>query len=124
DGHVVERCTMPRDEALEYVKDRDEIDKVDLIENLPEDEEISFYKLGDFTDLCAGPHLYDTKKVKAMKLLNIAGAYWRGDENNEMLQRIYGTTYEKQKDLKEYLHRLEEAKKRDHRKIGKEMDLF
>src|SRR5699024_6340976 len=106
EAHVLERFTMERDEALEYFKERDEKYKVDLIENFPEDEEISFYKLGEFTDLCAGPHLYDTKKVKAIKLLSIAGAYWRGDENNEMLQRIYGTTYEKKKDLEEYLHRL------------------
>ncbi len=124
EGHVLERFVMPRDEALEYFKEHDEEYKVDLIENLPEDEEISFYKLGEFTDLCAGPHLYDTKKVKAIKLLSIAGAYWRGDEKNKMLQRIYGTTFEKQKDLKEYLDRLEEAKKRDHRKLGRELELF
>lgn len=124
EDHVLERFVMPKDEALEYFKDRDEEYKVDLIENLPEDEEISFYKLGEFTDLCAGPHLYSTKKVKAIKLLSIAGAYWRGDENNKMLQRIYGTTYEKKKELEKYLHRLEEAKKRDHRKLGKELELF
>ena len=124
EGYVLERFEMPRDEALKYFKDKDEVYKVDLIENLPPDEIISFYKLGDFTDLCAGPHLYDIKKVKAIKLLSIAGAYWRGDENNKMLQRIYGTTYEKKKDLEEYLNRLEEAKKRDHRKLGKELDLF
>ena len=124
EGHVLERFEMARDEALEYFKERDEVYKVDLIENLPEDETISFYKLGEFTDLCRGPHLYDTKKVKAIKLLNIAGAYWRGDEKNKMLQRIYGTTYQKKKDLEAYLHRLEEAKKRDHRKLGKELDLF
>jgi len=124
EGHELERYTMPRDEALEYFKEKDEVYKVDLIENLPEDEIISFYKLGDFVDLCAGPHLLDTKKVKQVKLLSIAGAYWRGDENNKMLQRIYGTTYEKKKDLEEYLDRLEEAKKRDHRKLGKELDLF
>lgn len=124
EGHVLERFEMPRDEALEYFKEKDEVYKVDLIENLPSDEIISFYKLGDFTDLCAGPHLYDVKKVKAIKLLSIAGAYWRGDEKNKMLQRIYGTTFEKKKDLEEYLNRLEEAKKRDHRKLGKELDLF
>jgi len=124
ENHVLERFVMSRDEALKYFEEKGEVYKVDLIENLPEDEEISFYKLGDFTDLCAGPHLYDTKKVKAIKLLSIAGAYWRGDENNKMLQRIYGTTYEKKKDLEEYLNRLEEAKKRDHRKLGKELDLF
>ena len=124
ENHVLERFVMSRDEALKYFEEKGEVYNVDLIENLPEDEEISFYKLGDFTDLCAGPHLYDTKKVKAIKLLSIAGAYWRGDENNKMLQRIYGTTYEKKKDLEEYLNRLEEAKKRDHRKLGKELDLF
>ena len=124
ENYTVERFVMSRDEALDYFKKKDEVYKVDLIENLPEDEEISFYKLGEFTDLCAGPHLYETKKVKAVKLLSIAGAYWRGDENNKMLQRIYGTTYEKKKDLEEYLNRLEEAKKRDHRKLGRELDLF
>lgn len=124
EGHVLERSVMPRDEALKYFKEKGEEYKVDLIENFPEDEEISFYRLGEFIDLCAGPHLYDTKKVKAIKLLSIAGAYWRGDENNKMLQRIYGTTYEKKKDLEEYIHRLEEAKKRDHRKLGKELELF
>ncbi|MGO1469870.1 MAG: threonine--tRNA ligase [Tissierella sp.] len=124
ENHELKRFTMSRDEALKYFGDKGEVYKVDLIENLPEDEEISFYELGDFTDLCAGPHLMKTKKVKAIKLLSIAGAYWRGDENNKMLQRIYGTTYEKKKDLEEYLHRLEEAKKRDHRKLGKELDLF
>ena len=124
EGHVLERSVMPRDEALKYFKEKGEEYKVDLIENFPEDEEISFYRLGEFMDLCAGPHLYDTKKVKAIKLLSIAGAYWRGDENNKMLQRIYGTTYEKKKDLEEYIRRLEEAKKRDHRKLGKELELF
>lgn len=124
EGHVLERSVMPRDEALKYFKEKGEEYKVDLIENFPEDEEISFYRLGEFIDLCAGPHLYDTKKVKAIKLLSIAGAYWRGDENNKMLQRIYGTTYEKKKDLEEYIRRLEEAKKRDHRKLGKELELF
>ena len=124
EAHELERFEMPRSEALEYFKDKDEVYKVDLIEKLPEDEIISFYKLGEFTDLCAGPHLKDTKRVKAIKLLSIAGAYWRGDEKNAMLQRIYGTTYEKKKDLDLYLERLEEAKKRDHRKLGKELDLF
>lgn len=124
EGHLLERFEMPRDEAMEFFKNEGEIYKVDLIENLPPEEIISFYKLGEFTDLCAGPHLYDTKKVKAIKLMSIAGAYWRGDEKNKMLQRIYGTTYEKKKDLEEYLNRLEEAKKRDHRKLGRELDLF
>lgn len=124
EGHNLERYEMPRDEALEHFKEMGEVYKVDLIENLPSDEIISFYKLGDFTDLCRGPHLYDVKKVKAIKLLSIAGAYWRGDEKNKMLQRIYGTTYEKKKDLEEYLNKLEEAKKRDHRKLGRELELF
>lgn len=124
EGHKLERFVLPRDEALEYFKERDEVYKVELIENLDENEEVSFYKLGDFTDLCAGPHLYDVRKVKAIKLLSIAGAYWRGDEKNKMLQRIYGTTFERKKELEEYLNFLEEAKKRDHRKLGKELDLF
>ncbi len=124
EGYNLERYEMPKDEALKYFSEKGEVYKVDLIENLPPDEVISFYKLGDFTDLCAGPHLYDVKKVKAIKLMSIAGAYWRGDEKNKMLQRIYGTTYEKKKDLEEYLNRLEEAKKRDHRKLGKELNLF
>ena len=124
EGHILERSTMPRDEALEYFKEKGEIYKVDLIENFPEDEELSFYRLGEFFDLCAGPHLDDIKKVKAIKLLSIAGAYWRGDEKNKMLQRIYGTTYERKKDLKKYLRRLEEAEKRDHRKLGRELELF
>ena len=124
EDHVLKRSVMSRDEALKYFHEKGETYKVDLIEGFPEDEEISFYELGDFVDLCAGPHLYNTKKVKAIKLLSIAGAYWRGDEKNKMLQRIYGTTYEKNKDLEEYLNRLEEAKKRDHRKLGKELNLF
>ncbi|QQY80367.1 threonyl-tRNA synthetase [Keratinibaculum paraultunense] len=124
EGYIMERFVMPRDEALEYFKKRGEIYKFELIEDLPEDEEISFYKQGDFIDLCAGPHLLNTKRVKYIKLLSIAGAYWRGDEKNKMLQRIYGISFEKKKDLEEYLYRLEEAKKRDHRKLGKELDLF
>lgn len=124
EGHSLERFIMNKDEALKYFKEKDEVYKIDLIENFPPDEVISFYTLGEFTDLCAGPHLYDIKKVKAIKLLSIAGAYWRGDEKNKMLQRIYGTTYEKKKDLEEYLNMLEEAKKRDHRKLGRELDLF
>jgi threonyl-tRNA synthetase len=124
EGYLLERFEMSRDEALKFFKESGEVYKVDLIENLPPEEIISFYKLGEFTDLCAGPHLYDTKRVKAIKLMSIAGAYWRGDEKNKMLQRIYGTTYEKKKDLEEYLNRLEEAKKRDHRKLGRELDLF
>ncbi len=120
----LERFELPRNEAISLMKEKGEDYKVDLIENLPEDAVISFYRQGDFVDLCAGPHLQTTKKVKAIKLLSIAGAYWRGDENNKMLQRIYGTSFEKNKDLQEYLNRLEEAKKRDHRKLGKELGLF
>lgn len=120
----IERFELPRDEAIELMKKHNEDYKVALIEDLPEDEVISFYQQGEFLDLCAGPHLLSTDKVKAIKLLSVAGAYWRGNENNKMLQRIYGTSFEKKKELEEYLHRLEEAKKRDHRKIGKELDLF
>ncbi|EOD00913.1 Threonyl-tRNA synthetase [Caldisalinibacter kiritimatiensis] len=120
----IERFELDRDEAIKFLKDRGEDYKVELVEDLPEDAVISFYKQGEFVDLCAGPHLPSTKKVKAFKLLSVAGAYWRGDENNKMLQRIYGTSFENKKDLKEHLERLEEAKKRDHRKIGKELKLF
>lgn len=124
EGHELVRTEMKREDALDHFSKLDEVYKVDLIENLPEGSVISFYSLGEFIDLCKGPHLMEIKKVKAIKLLSIAGAYWRGDEKNKMLQRIYGTTYGKKKDLEAYLHMLEEAKKRDHRKIGKEMDLF
>ena len=120
----VERYELPKEEALKWAKENGEDYKVELIEELPEGEVISFYKQGDFTDLCRGPHLPSTKKVKAVKLLSVAGAYWRGDEKNKMLQRIYGISFEKNKDLEEYLHLLEEAKKRDHRKLGKELELF
>ncbi len=106
------------------MKEKNEDYKVELIEDLPEGEVISFYKQGDFTDLCAGPHVPSTGKVKSVKLLSLAGAYWRGDENNKMLQRIYGTAFTKKSELDEYLNMLEEAKKRDHRKLGKELDLF
>lgn len=124
EGSVLERYEMPRNEAIEHFKKLGEKYKVELIEDLPEDAHISFYKLGDFVDLCKGPHLYDISKIKAFKLLSIAGAYWRGDEHNEMLQRIYAVSFPKKKMLDEHLARLEEAKLRDHRKIGKEMDLF
>ena len=120
----VERYELPKEEALKWAKENGEIYKEELISELPEGEIISFYKQGDFTDLCRGPHLPSTKKVKAVKLLSVAGAYWRGDEKNKMLQRIYGISFEKNKDLEEYLHLLEEAKKRDHRKLGKELELF
>lgn len=120
----VEKKVVSREEALKFFKEKDEIYKVELIEDLPEGEEISLYKIGDFIDLCRGPHLESTKPIKAIKLLSIAGAYWRGDENNKMLQRIYGISFEKQKQLEEYLELREEAEKRDHRKLGKELDLF
>lgn len=120
----LERFELPRDEAIKFMKERNEDYKVKLIEDLPEDETISFYKQGDFTDLCAGPHVPSTGKVKVIKLLSVAGAYWRGNEKNKMLQRIYGTAYTKKADLEAYLHMVEEAKKRDHRKLGKELDLF
>lgn len=118
------KTVMPRQDAINYLKDKGEIYKVELVEDLPKDEEVSFYTEGEFCDLCRGPHLPSTKKVKAIKLMSIAGAYWRGDEKRPMLQRVYGISFEKQKDLDEYLNMLEEAKKRDHRKLGKELDLF
>lgn len=120
----VESFTLPREEAIALMKEKEEPYKVELIEDLPEDAIISFYKQGEFTDLCAGPHLMNTKTVKAFKLTNLAGAYWRGNEKNKMLTRIYGTSFTKKADLDEYLERLEEAKKRDHRKLGKELGLF
>ena len=118
------RSEKPRNEAIEYFKEKDEPYKVELIEDLPEDAVISFYSQGEFTDLCAGPHLMSTKLVKAFKLTSLAGAYWRGDEHNKMLQRIYGTAFPKKAELEEYLTMIEEAKKRDHRKLGKELGLF
>ena len=120
----IKRYTMPRDEAIAYFQEKAEPYKVELIEDLPEGEEISFYSQGEFTDLCAGPHLMTTKPVKAFKLTSLAGAYWRGDEHNKMLQRIYGTAFPKKVELDEYLARIEEAKKRDHRKLGREQGLF
>lgn len=120
----IERFTLPRKEAIEYFKKKGQSYKVELIEDLPEDATISFYKQGDFTDLCAGPHLMSTKPIKALKLTSIAGAYWRGDEHRPMLTRIYGTSFPQKKLLEEHLERIEEAKKRDHRKIGKEMGIF
>ena len=118
----IERFVLPREQALELMKD--EPYKTQLINDLPADAEISFYKQGEFTDLCAGPHVNYTKKVKAFKLLNVTGAYWRGDSKNKMLQRIYGTAFQSKEELDEYVKKLEEAKLRDHRKIGKEMGLF
>ena len=120
----LERFTLPRDEALKLMKDLDEPYKVELIEELPEGEEISFYKQGDYVDLCAGPHLMSTGLVKAFKLTSSSGAYWRGNEKNKMLQRIYGTSFPKKSELDNYLALIEEAKKRDHRKLGKELELF
>ena len=121
---AITRFTKPRAEAIEYFKEKNEPYKVELIEDLPEDAEISFYQQGEFVDLCAGPHLMSTKPVKAFKLTSLAGAYWRGCEKNKMLTRIYGTSFTKKADLDEYITRLEEAKKRDHRKLGKELGLF
>lgn len=118
----IERFELPRNEALDLVKD--EPYKVELINDLPEGETISFYKQGDFTDLCAGPHLTSTGKVKAVKLLSSSGAYWRGNEKNKMLQRIYGISFPKSSELEEYVNMLEEAKKRDHKKLGKQLELF
>ena len=124
EGLELERFELTRDEAIKFMDEKQENYKVELIQDLPEDAIISFYKQGDFVDLCAGPHLETTKKPKAIKLLSIAGAYWRGNEKNKMLQRIYGISFEKAKDLEDYLKMLEEAKKRDHRKLGRELDLF
>ena len=120
----ITKSVMPRQEAIEFFKSKNEDYKVELIEDLPEDAVISCYAQGDFVDLCAGPHVASTGKVKAFKLQSIAGAYWRGDEKNKMLQRIYGTAFEKKEELDAYLHMLEEAAKRDHRKLGKELGLF
>jgi len=120
----LERFTLLRDEAIKFMEEKGEPYKVELIRDLPEGEIISFYKQGDFVDLCAGPHVESTGKLKAFKLLSVAGAYWRGNEKNKMLQRIYGTAFSKKSELDAYLFRLEEAKKRDHRKLGKELDLF
>ena len=120
----IERFELPRAEAIKYMEEREEPYKVELIQDLPEDAVISFYKQGDFTDLCAGPHLMSTKTVKAIKLTSVAGAYWRGSEKNKMLSRIYGTAYPKASELDAYLTMMEEAKKRDHRKLGKELGLF
>ena len=120
----LERFELPREEAIRFMEEKGEPYKVELIRDLPEDAVISFYRQGDFTDLCAGPHLPSTGKIKAFKLTSIAGAYWRGNEKNKMLQRIYGTAFTKKEDLDVYLQRIEEAKKRDHRKLGRELDLF
>ena len=121
---ALERFTKSREDAIQYFREKDEPYKAELIEDLPEDAEISFYSQGEFTDLCAGPHLMTTKAVKAFKLTSLAGAYWRGSEKNKMLTRIYGVAYPKKAELDEYLHMMEEARKRDHRKLGRELGLF
>ena len=123
-NYPIERFELPREEAIKFCAERGEDYKVELINDLPEDAVNSFYKQGEFTDLCAGPHVASTGVVKAIKLTSIAGAYWRGDSSRKMLQRIYGTSFPSQEELQAYLDRIEEAKRRDHRKIGKEMDLF
>ena len=120
----VERMVMPREEAIRFFRDQGEEFKARIIEDIPPEEEISLYRQGDFVDLCRGPHVPSTGRLKAFKLMKVAGAYWRGDPRNPMLQRIYGTAWRNRKELDEYLHRLEEAEKRDHRKLGKVMDLF
>ncbi len=123
-NYPIERFELPREEAIAFCKEKGEPYKVELIEDLPEDSVISFYKQGDFTDLCAGPHLPSTGRIKAVALQQLAGAYWRGSEKNKMLQRIYGTAFDTKENLKAYLDMLEEAKKRDHRKLGKELGLY
>ena len=120
----IERMEMSRDEAVKFFKSMGEHYKAEIIESIPTDETLSLYKQGDFVDLCRGPHVPSTSKLKAFKLMKLAGAYWRGDSNNEMLQRVYGTAWENKEDLAAHLHRLEEAEKRDHRKIGKTQNLF
>ena len=120
----IERYSLPRNEAIAFMKEQGEDYKVELIEELPEGEEISFYKQGEFTDLCAGPHLMSTGKLKAVKILSSSGAYWRGDEHNKVLQRFYGIAFPKASQLEEHTNMLEEAKKRDHKKLGKELELF
>lgn len=124
EGAVLERFTLPRAEAIEFMKKREEPYKVELIEDLPEEAEISFYQQGEFVDLCAGPHLMSTKPLKAVKLISSSGAYWRGNEKNKMLTRIYGTAFTKKADLDAYLEHLEDIKKRDHNKLGRELELF
>ena len=120
----IESFVLPRNEAIKLMKERNEDYKIELINDLPEDEKLSFFKQGEFVDLCVGPHLLYTKAVKAFKLFNVTGAYWRGDEHNKMLQRIYGTAFDTKEALEEHLKFLEEAKQRDHRKIGKDLELF
>ncbi len=123
-NYPVSRSLMSRDEAVKLFEEKGEKYKVELLEAIPSDEDLSFYSQGDFIDLCRGPHVPSTGHIKVFKLMKLAGAYWRGNSDNEMLQRIYGTAWGDKKDLKEYLHRLEEAEKRDHRKLGKQLNLF
>ncbi len=123
-NHPIERLVMSRDEAISFFRKNNEVYKAEIIKSIPNDEPLSLYKQGDFIDLCRGPHVPSTGKLKAFKLMKLAGAYWRGDSNNEMLQRIYGTAWTDKKELKSYLTRLEEAEKRDHRKLAKQLDLF
>ncbi len=124
EGAKLEKFTLPREEAIKFMEEKEEPYKVELIRDLPEDAVISFYRQGEFTDLCAGPHLMSTKGIKAFKLISSSGAYWRGKSENAMLQRIYGTAFNKKDELKEYLEHLEDIKKRDHNKLGREMELF
>ena len=124
EGADIERFTLPREEAIRFMEEKGEPYKVELIQDLPEDAEISFYRQGEFVDLCAGPHLMSTKPLKAIKLISSSGAYWRGSEKNKMLTRIYGTAFTKNADLDAYLQHLEDIKKRDHNKLGREMELF
>lgn len=123
-NYKLERFELPREEAIKLMQEKDEPYKVELINDLPEDAVISFYKQGDFTDLCAGPHMESTGQIKAFKIMSVAGAYWRGNSDNKMLQRLYATAFPTQEELDDYVKQLEEAKQRDHRKIGKEMELF
>ena len=124
EGNELEKFTLPREEAISFMEEKGEPYKVELINELPEGEEISFYKQGEFVDLCAGPHLMTTKGIKAFKLISSSGAYWKGNEKNKMLTRVYGSSFTKKSDLNEYLEHLEEVKKRDHNKLGREMELF
>ncbi|MBP5245146.1 MAG: TGS domain-containing protein, partial [Clostridia bacterium] len=124
EDYKLERKVMPREEAVKYMEEKGEPYKVELINDLPEDSIVSFYTQGEFTDLCAGPHLPSTGKLKAIKLMTCTGAYWRGSEKNKMLSRVYGTAFPKQSELDAYLLQIEEAKKRDHRKLGKELGIF
>ena len=124
EGKKLEKFTLPREEAIRLMEERGEPYKVELIRDLPQDAVISFYQQGEFIDLCAGPHLMSTKNIKAFKLISSSGAYWRGNSDNAMLQRIYGTAFNKKEELAAYLEHLEDIKKRDHNKLGREMELF